>query len=169
MKPSVRQRTSRQPAGPPPVQEKVDREDLEGRITALENLAVTHATFLQQVNDDAGNMKQIILQITEKIHTLDGYAQNIDKRLLLTISNWLPINSPRGLMRCRSFCKQIYKTIRISGQVNLNRPFNHSHSRLHPKQLHRSRIRAVLRISILGLQHLIRDKLNVRLGLMDKR
>ena len=30
--------TPRQPAGPPPVQEEVDREDMEGRITALEKL-----------------------------------------------------------------------------------------------------------------------------------
>ena len=32
MTPVGRPRTPRQPAGPPPVQEEVDREDLEGRI-----------------------------------------------------------------------------------------------------------------------------------------
>ena len=81
MTPTARPRTPRQAAGPPPVQEEVDREDLEGRITALENIAVTHATFLQQVHDDVGSMKQVLPQITEKISTLDGYAQNVDKRV----------------------------------------------------------------------------------------
>ena len=63
------------------LQAQVDREDLEGRITALENLAVTRATFLQQVHDDVGSLKQVLPQIIENISTLDGYAQNVDKRV----------------------------------------------------------------------------------------
>ena len=39
-----RPRTPRTPI--PSVQEEVHREDIDGRVTALENLAVTHATFL---------------------------------------------------------------------------------------------------------------------------
>ena len=38
MTPNARPRTPRPTAGPPPVQEEVAREDLEGRITALEIL-----------------------------------------------------------------------------------------------------------------------------------
>ena len=74
MTPTARPRTPRQPAGPPPVQEEVDREDLVERIAVLENIAVTHATFLHQVYDDVGSTKQAFPQITEKVSTLDGYA-----------------------------------------------------------------------------------------------
>ena len=65
----------------PTVQEEVNQEDMAGRITALENMAVTHATFLQQVHDDVANMKKSGSQITAKIVSLDKYSQNIDKRV----------------------------------------------------------------------------------------
>ena len=71
MTPTTRPRTAKQPAGPPPVQEEFDREDLEGRITALGNPAVTHASSQQKVHDDVGNMKQVIPKITENFSTLD--------------------------------------------------------------------------------------------------
>ena len=79
--PGARPRTPRQPPGQPSVQEEVAREDLEGRISALENLAVTHATFLQLIHDDVAGVKQVMPRISEKIISLDGYAQNVDKRV----------------------------------------------------------------------------------------
>ena len=65
----------------PTVQEEVNQEDMAGRITALENMAVTHATFLQQIYDDVANMKKSGSQLTAKIVSLDEYSQNIDKRV----------------------------------------------------------------------------------------
>ena len=77
MTPGARPRTP----GPPSVPEEVRREDVNGRITALENLAVTHATFLQQIHDDVIGIRQALPQITDKIGSLDAYAQSVDKRL----------------------------------------------------------------------------------------
>ena len=52
---------------PPGVEEEVHREDTEGRIAALENLAVTHATFLQQIHNDVRDAKHTQNQMLEKI------------------------------------------------------------------------------------------------------
>ena len=75
----TRPRTPRTPRQT--IQEEVHHEDTEGRILVLENLAVTHATFLQQIHDDVHGMKKYNSQITAKIVSLDEYAQNIDKRM----------------------------------------------------------------------------------------
>ena len=69
----TRPRTPRTPRQT--IQEEVHNEDTEGRILVLENLAVTHATFLQQIHDDVLGMKKSISQITAKINSLDEYAQ----------------------------------------------------------------------------------------------
>ena len=50
-----RPRTPRTPVASVP--EEAHREHIDGRVTALENLAVTHATFLQQVHDDVSGVK----------------------------------------------------------------------------------------------------------------
>ena len=76
---STRPRTPRTPRQT--IQEEVQNEDIEGRILVLENLAVTHATFLQQIHDDVHGMKRSISQMTAKVVSLDEYAQNIDKRM----------------------------------------------------------------------------------------
>ena len=75
----TRPRTPRTPKQT--IQEEVHNENTEGRILVLENLAVTHATFLQQIHDDVHGMKKSISQMTAKIVSLDEYAQNIDKRM----------------------------------------------------------------------------------------
>ena len=74
-----RPRTPRTPVRS--VQEEAQQEDVDGRSTALENLAVTHATFLQQIHDDVSNMKNSVSQLVAKVTSLDEYAQNVDSRV----------------------------------------------------------------------------------------
>ena len=64
-----RPRTPRTPVTT--VREEFQKKDMEGRITALENLAVTHATFLQQIHDDVTGMKSALSQFVAKISSLD--------------------------------------------------------------------------------------------------
>ena len=73
------------PRSPTPgIAEEVRAEDIEGRLNALENLAVTHATFLQQVHCDIVEVKQIVKDMQLKVVTLDTYAETVDGRITQT-------------------------------------------------------------------------------------
>lgn len=76
------------PRRPVNVEEDTAKEDLEARVTALEGLAVTHATMLQTVHNDLqvllsklSTVENFVAQTQDKIGTMDAYAQAIDQRI----------------------------------------------------------------------------------------
>ena len=60
-------------------EDEQDRRD--NHMLTIANLLRQHATLIQATNAEVQGMKQVILQITDKIGSLHPYAKAVDNRL----------------------------------------------------------------------------------------